>query len=90
MSVIHISEEEAVRDFADVLSHVDEGNGVVIERKDSQLELVPRPRMRTVKESLAILDALPGERGFMDEEFARDVRNFRARHPESLDSSKWD
>jgi hypothetical protein len=90
MAVVHITEEEAVKDFADVLSRIDEGNAVVIERKGSQLELVLRPRMRTVKESLAILDALPGERGFMDEEFARDVRKFRERHPESLDSSKWD
>src|SRR5665213_2421656 len=78
MSVVHISEEEAVRDFAEVLSHIDEGKEVVIERKGSRLELVPKPRMRTVGEARAILASLPGERGVMDEEFARDVRNFRA------------
>jgi hypothetical protein len=90
MSVVYIPEEEALKDFAVVLSRIDEGQRVVIDRQGSQLELVPKYRLRTVKEALAILDALPGERGVMDPEFARDVRNFRERHRESLDSSKWD
>jgi hypothetical protein len=47
------------------------------------------PILRTVGEAVAMLRQLPGERGVMDEEFARDVRQFREVQAESIDSSRW-
>jgi hypothetical protein len=94
MGVLHIPEEEAVRDFSSVLSKVDDGYEVVIDRPSTSVTVrgLGMPRMRTVAEARAILEERErrGVLGVMDEEFANDVRNFRERHPESLDSSKWD
>lgn len=80
MGVVHISEEEAIRDFAAVLAKVDAGEEVVIDRPGSAVRLERSVPRRTVAESIAILDALPGERGYMDEGFARDVRELRDLH----------
>jgi len=43
MSVLHISEAEAVRDFASVMAHVRAGSEVIIESEDSTIaaHLVP-------------------------------------------------
>jgi hypothetical protein len=92
MAVIHIPEEEAVKDFDSVLTKHHAGDGIVIDGPASSAKLVAngRPKVRTVADILEIYDNLPGERGVMDEDFARDVLEFRKRHPESLDSSKWD
>lgn len=94
MGVLHIPEEEAVKDFGSVLSKVDDGYEVVIDRPGMSVTVrgPGMPRMRTVAEARAILEERErrGVLGVMDEEFANDVRGFRERHPESLDSSKWD
>lgn len=92
MAVIHIPEEEAVKDFGSVLTKHHAGDSIVIDGPNRSLRLVPNysPKPRTGQEILEIYEKLPGERGFMDEDFARDVMDFRKRHPESLDSSKWD
>ncbi len=38
MSVVHISEEEAVRDFAAVLARFDRGDEVVVDRAGCQVK----------------------------------------------------
>ncbi len=79
MSTLHISETEATRDFAKLLSRVREGSEVVIE-SDHKPIAVLRPaglQHRTVSESIAILDGLAKERGHelvMDDDFATDMR----------------
>lgn len=90
MSVLHISEEEAVNDFARVLRSVDEGNEVVIRRDLNEITVARSTvrRMRSFNEALAVLD--PNSPGVMDESFANDVASFRSNHPESLNSSQWD
>jgi hypothetical protein len=92
MAVIHIPEEEASKDLSALLKKVALGDEVVIDGAATSARLIQEkiPRGRTVAQMRAILESLPGERGYMDEDFARDVLNFRKRHPESLDGSKWD
>jgi antitoxin (DNA-binding transcriptional repressor) of toxin-antitoxin stability system len=90
MSGVHIPEEEAIRDFGAVLAKVDAGDEVVIDRANVPVKVIPsRPAFRTVADALAILKAR-GDEGVMDEEFARDVRNFRERHRESFHASTSD
>jgi antitoxin (DNA-binding transcriptional repressor) of toxin-antitoxin stability system len=92
MAVIHIPEEEATKDLKALLARVAQGDEFVIDGATTSFRLVPSTPMkpRTGAEMLEILANLPGERGVMDEDFARDVRSFREGHPESLDSSRWD
>jgi hypothetical protein len=89
MAIVHIPEEEAAKDLKSLLVRVLRGENVVIDTSSASVRLVPEPKPRTVAEALAILEQLPGERAEMDEDFARDVMNFRKRHPESL-GSKWE
>ncbi|HEY5331772.1 MAG TPA: hypothetical protein VIJ79_17975 [Acidobacteriaceae bacterium] len=89
MAVLHIPEEEAAKDLKSLLARALRGEQVVIDASSASVRLVPEPKTRTVAEALAILERLPGERAEMDEDFARDVMNFRKCHPESL-GSKWE
>jgi len=92
MAVIHISEEEAAKNLGSLVTRAAQGDDIVIDGPTSSAKLVAhgRPKPRSGAEILAILESLPGERGVMDADFARDVRQFRENHPESLDGSKWD
>jgi antitoxin (DNA-binding transcriptional repressor) of toxin-antitoxin stability system len=91
MAVIHIPEEEAAKDLSGLMAKVARGDEIVIKGVSMSARLIPeRPKGRTGKEMLEILANLPGERGIMDEDFAPDVRSFRERHREPLDSTKWD
>jgi len=91
MSVIHIPAEEASKDLDDLMSKALRGDEVLIEGSTAYFKLVPHgPIPRTGAEILARIAARPGPRGIMDPDFARDIRSFRERHPESLDGSKWD
>jgi hypothetical protein len=92
MAVIHISEEEAAKELGSLVKRVSQGDEFVIDGPTSSAKLVPNgpPTARTGAEIIAILEGLPGVRGVMDEDFARDIMDFRKRHPESLDGSKWD
>lgn len=92
MAVIHIPEEEAARDLKGLLARTQLGEDIVIDGPTASFRLIQTPpvRPRNGAEILELYRSLPGERGVMDEDFARDVRSFRQGHPESLDSSKWD
>ena len=78
--VIHMSEEEAARDFAGVLARVREGTEVVIE-SDARAVAVVRPakqefRARPLSESIALAKKHAAELGYeprMDPEFAADL-----------------
>jgi len=92
MAVIHIPEEEAAKTLGSLVTRAAQGDEIVINGPSSSAKLVANGpiRSRTGAEILAMYDNLPGERGFMDEDFARDVMEFRKRHPEGLDSTRWD
>jgi len=87
--VIHISEEEAARDFAGVLARVREGAEVVIESKARAVAVV-RPagdefRPRLLSESIALAKKHAEELGYeprMDPDFAADLKEIiRNRRP---------
>ncbi len=87
MSIVHISEEEAINDFRAVLNRIDEGAYIVIDRASGKVD-VSSGLVRPLTFAEAI-EKLPNESiGVMDEDFARDVRSFRERHSEGFDSSR--
>ena len=90
MAVIHISETEAVRDFAGLLAQVRAGAEVVIEHGSEPVAVVhmPAPPRRSFEECLALL---PTESSAtVDEDFARDVEDAVAAHREPLNTPAWD
>jgi antitoxin (DNA-binding transcriptional repressor) of toxin-antitoxin stability system len=85
MATIHISEAEAARDLAGLVDRVRRGDEVAIERDDKVVALLRDAdaefKPRSLKESLAIAEALERERGYpavMDEDFAADMREIIA------------
>ena len=90
MAVIHISESEAVRDFAGLLARVRAGAEVVIE--DGALEVAvihaPVPPRRSIAECIALLPE--GSSATIDEDFARDVREAVEAHRDPLNPPAWD
>jgi antitoxin (DNA-binding transcriptional repressor) of toxin-antitoxin stability system len=94
MDTIHISEEEAARDFAGLMARVRAGAEVIIESGSSPIALVrpASPQHRTLSESIAIAEARTRERGYaavMDPEFAADMEEI-IRNRKPRDTSAWD
>jgi len=94
-TVIHISEEEAARDFAGLMARVRAGAEVVIESGNHpvvMLRPVATPRGRLLSESIALAEAHAVELGYeptMDPEFAADLEEIiNNRKPRDL--SEWD
>jgi antitoxin (DNA-binding transcriptional repressor) of toxin-antitoxin stability system len=87
--VVHISEAEALSNFADVLARVRAGAEVVIE-KDARAVAVVRPagdefRPRLLSESIALAKKHAEELGYeprMDRDFAADLEEIiKSRRP---------
>jgi antitoxin (DNA-binding transcriptional repressor) of toxin-antitoxin stability system len=95
MATIHISEADAVSDFAGLLARVRAGEEVVIEKEASPAVVLRRavePRGRLLSESIALAEAHSKELGYepvMDAEFAADVEE-RIRNRKPRDTSAWD
>jgi len=92
---IHISEEEAARDFAGLMARVRAGLEVVIE-SDARAVAVLRPaaerRGRLLSESIAMAEAHARELGYeptMDPDFAADVEEI-VNNRKPRDPSEWD
>lgn len=94
MDTIHISEEEAARDFAGLMARVRAGAEVIIESGSAPIALVrpAAPASRSVSESIAIAEARTRERGYpavMDPDFAADmeeiIRNRKPRDTSARD-----
>jgi antitoxin (DNA-binding transcriptional repressor) of toxin-antitoxin stability system len=90
MAVIHISESEAVRDFAGLLARVRAGAEVVIEDGAFPVAVVhmPVPPRRSIAECIAMLPE--DSSATIDEDFARDVEEAVAAHREPLNPPAWD
>jgi antitoxin (DNA-binding transcriptional repressor) of toxin-antitoxin stability system len=79
METIHISEDEAARDFAGLMARVRAGAEVVIESGSAPVALdspAALPR-RSISESIALAEARTKERGYpvaMDKDFAADMK----------------
>jgi antitoxin (DNA-binding transcriptional repressor) of toxin-antitoxin stability system len=88
MGVIHISAEDAARDFPGVLARVREGAEFVIESDSRAVAVVHSPsntfRPRLLSESIAIAKKHARELGYepvMDAEFAADLREIADSQP---------
>jgi len=95
-SVIHISEEEAVRDFASVLARVRAGAEVVIESEGSKSPAavihLPVPARRSISECIALArrhEEETGESPVLDPDFAADVEEV-IRNREPWNPPAWD
>lgn len=86
--VIHISEEEAARDFPGVLARVRAGAEIVIDGHEPVVLLMRRSEGRLLSDSIALAKKHAEELGYeprMDPEFAADleeiIRNRRPWNP---------
>jgi len=94
--VIHISEEEAARDFSSLIARVRAGAEVVIESKDAKLPVAvihpPAPPRRTISECIALAkkhEEETGESPVLDPEFAADVEEI-IRNRKPWNPPEWD
>jgi len=90
--VIHISEEEAARNFADVLARVRAGAEVVIDGTDPVVVTVrpsKREPGRLLSESIALAEA-HGSTVTLDGDFGRDLEAVINSHREPLNPPEWD
>jgi len=92
MATIHIPEAEAARNFAAVMAHVRAGAEVVIEGDGSApviLRTAEERPLRRLSESLRLARKY-GSAATLDGDFARDLEDAIASHPEPLESPEWD
>ena len=91
--VIHISEEEAARDFAGLMARVRAGAEVVIESKSGKLPLAvvrpAEPHVRLLSESLRLAKE-HASTATLDGDFARDLEAAINSHREPLNPPAWD
>ncbi len=94
--VIHISEGEAARDFAELLARVRAGAEVVIESEGGKLPLAviraAVPPRRTISECIALAkkhEEEAGESPVLDPEFAADVEEI-IRNRKPWNPPTWD
>jgi antitoxin (DNA-binding transcriptional repressor) of toxin-antitoxin stability system len=94
MATIHISADEAAREFATLLARVRAGAEVVIEDGPTAVAVLrsPGPPRRTISESIALAEAHARELGYeptMDADFAADLEEI-IRNRKPRDTSAWD
>ncbi len=94
MATVRISEAEAVRDFAALLTRVRAGEEIVIESGTAPVAVLrpaATPR-RSISESIALAEAGSRELGYkpvMDADFAADMEEI-IRNRKPADRSAWD
>ena len=91
--VLHISEEEAGRDFASLMARVREGTEVVIESETGNLPVAvlrpAEPHVRLLSESLRLARE-HASTATLDGNFARDLEAAVNSHREPLEPPAWD
>ena len=90
MSIIHISEADAVRDFSALMARVRLGDEVVIESQSLPVAVLrtPTPAQRSIEECISMLSE--ESEATIDEDFARDVAEAVEAHREPLNPPAWD
>lgn len=93
MAVIHISEDDAARDFRALLAQVRTGAEIVIESEARPVAVVRAadPPRRTISESIALAEARSRELGYkpvMDAGFAADLEEIIGKR-KPRDTSAW-
>ena len=103
-TVVHISEEEAARDFAAVMRRVRAGDEIIVEDGGTPVAVMRSPRMnvdtsgspripgKTAAEIIEGFRRWEAEHGplVVDADFAADVEEARRWMNEPMDDSKWD
>jgi len=92
MATIHIPEAEAERNFAAVMSHVDQGSEVVIERDAHPVAVIRPPNERPgllLSEMIARSEAR-GSTVSLDGDFGRDLEDAINCHREAMNPPEWD
>lgn len=93
MAVVHISDAEAVRNFAGLLARVRAGEEIVIESEARPVAIV-RPAVptgpgRLLSELITAADSR-GSSAVLDGEFAADIEEAVDAHQEPLNPPAWD
>ena len=90
-NVVHVTEAEAAKDFAAVMSRVRAGAEVVIEKDARPVAVVTsaEPAIRLLSESLRLIRER-GSTATLDGGFAKDVEEAIESHREPLDPPAWD
>ena len=88
--VVHISEAEALSNFADILARVRAGAEVVIESDKLPVAVIHAPvsPRRTISECIALLPE--DSTAVMDADFAKDVEAAIESRREPLEPPAWD
>ena len=90
---IHISEEEAARDFTNLLDRVRAGSEVVIESDRGKLPVAvvrpAEPHVRLLSESLRLAKE-HASTATLDGDFSRDLEEAVESHREPLNPPAWD
>jgi hypothetical protein len=96
--VVHITEEEAARDFGAIMKHIRLGDEVFVAGRDG-IEAVVRltdsnqaAKATNIDEIIERLKRRKDKQGLavLDGEFEADVQEARARYNAPLDGSRWD
>jgi antitoxin (DNA-binding transcriptional repressor) of toxin-antitoxin stability system len=87
---IHISETDAMTDFASVLARVRAGAEVVIESNDQPIAVIhpPLPPRRSISECIALLPE--DSTAVMDDDFAKDVEAAIKSYNQPFKPPSWD
>lgn len=90
MATIHISADDAARDFAGLLARVRAGAEIVIESDAAPVAVLRTlaPPRRSIEDCIALLPA--DSAATIDEDFPRDVQEAVAAHREPLNPPAWD
>ncbi|MGO9339327.1 MAG: hypothetical protein ACLPY1_17665 [Terracidiphilus sp.] len=90
MATFHISEAEAVRDFAGLMTRVRAGAEVVIESGAHPVAVLHSPvaPRRSIEECIALLPL--DSPAVIDEDFPTDVAAAVEAHREALNPPEWD
>jgi len=89
--VVHLTEDEAIRDFAAILERVEQGIKVIVDRHDRPVAVIEPPLQpgRLLSECIALAEA-HGSTVTLDENFSKDLEEIIASHDEPLDATQWD
>ncbi len=94
MATIHISETEAARNFAALMTHIRAGEEIVIETNASPVAVIRpvAPPRRSISECIALArkhEEQTGEAPALDADFAADMEEI-VRHRKPSNPPAWD
>jgi antitoxin (DNA-binding transcriptional repressor) of toxin-antitoxin stability system len=91
MAIVHMTEAELVKNVAEVLRQVRQGNEIVVEQGNRPFAVIKpsRPAGRLISEVIAHLKAR-GSTAVMDDDFARDIEEGIKSQRQPWNPPSWD